>query len=267
MHAAEREAIILYLLASKGFVSFRDLDEQVSASPATIRRDLERLQAEGKLVRVRGGVRSGEISGDVDDAIGYKHHLAGTPFHVNVTLNRAQKEAIGREAAKLCVKGESVIIDGGSTTLNICPHIADLSLQVMTNSLHIASALITQRDTKILVPAGILYREQNIILSPFEDDGMERFCASKLFLGAAAIGRHGLMQDDPVLVQAEQRLLKRADRVIVVVDSSKFDGPAGYSVCALDAIDTIITDAAIAPASVAMLGEAGVKLIIAGNSI
>ena len=154
------------------------------------------------------------------------------------------------------------MIDGGSTTLQMCPHLAGLNLQVLTNSLHIVSALLNQNGTKVLVPSGAVFPEQNIILSVFGDDGMPRFHAPKLFMGAAAIGPQGLMQDDVVLVAAERRLIERANEIIVLVDATKFDDPSGHVVCALDQIDMIITDDRIKDAAVKNIKEAGVGLII-----
>ena len=157
-----------------------------------------------------------------------------------------------------------MIIDGGSTTLQMCPHLEPLGLQVLTNSLHIVSALLQQPATRVSVPAGTLFREQNIILSPFEDDGMSRFHAAKLFMGAASIGRHGLMQADTLLVQAERRLLTRVEEIIVLVDSSKFRGQAGHLVCRLDEIDVVITDSGLEAEDRLMLEKAGCKVIVAG---
>ncbi len=264
MHQNEREALILSLLDARGFVSFRDLEKRIDASPATIRRDLERLAARGRLDRLRGGIKA--IGGPVSappNALAAALHLAGVPFHENIARNRAEKEAIGKAAAALCVPGEGVMIDGGSTTLQMCPHFAGLNLQVLTNSLHIVSALINQNGTRILVPSGAVFPEQNIILSVFGDDGMPRFHAPKLFMGAASIGPAGLMQADVVLVAGERRLIERANEIVVLVDASKFDGPSGNIVCGLEEIDVIITDSRISEANAKMIGGAGIRLIVA----
>ncbi len=260
MHAAEREKRILDLMRGSGFIAFQDLEQRVDASPATLRRDLDRLEANGVITRVRGGAHLN--SAEPEPAPGDRP-LGGVPFHENIGRFPRQKAAIGRAAAALCRPGESVIIDGGSTTLQMCPHLEPLGLNVLTNSLHIVSALMSQAGTRISVPAGSLFREQNILLSPFEDDGMGRYRASKLFIGAAAIGEHGLMQSDVLLVQAERRMLERTGEVIVLVDSSKFDAPAGHVVCDLGDIDVLITDDAIKPHDQALLEKAGVKVLIA----
>jgi DeoR family ulaG and ulaABCDEF operon transcriptional repressor len=262
MHSAEREKLILDCLGERGFISFKTLERRVRASPATIRRDLERLTTAGLITRVHGGAKLVGAQEEGNGAAGVPH-LAGVPFHENIQRNRPQKQAIGREAAKLCSPAEAVMIDGGSTTLQMCAHLAGLNLQVLTNSLHIVSALLPQPGTRLIIPGGQVFREQNIVLSALGDDDMPRFHAPKLFMGAASLGPTGLMQADVVLVASERRFIERADRIIVLVDSSKFDGPSGHVVCSLEDIDTVVTDSRIASQHAHMLKQAGVKLVVA----
>jgi DeoR family ulaG and ulaABCDEF operon transcriptional repressor len=261
MHAAEREELILELVSASGFVSFRDLEKRIAASPATIRRDLERMAAEGRISRVRGGARTSS-SGAVNSETGLRR-LTGVPFHENMNRNRAAKEAIGRAAASLCAPGEAVMIDGGSTTLQMCPYVQGLNLQVLTNSLHVVSALLPQAGTRVLVPGGAVFREQNIILSAVGDELMPRYHAPKLFMGAAAVGAQGVMQADIVLVAAERRLIDRAQQVILLVDSSKFRSSSGNVVCGLDEVDTIVTDEGLDADVREMIAASGIELVLA----
>lgn len=261
MHAKEREDLILEAMGDSGFVTYRALEARLSASPATIRRDLSRLEADGRLSRVRGGARLADAP--AVPASGQFGHLAGTPFDLSINQHVERKRAIGRAAAALCSPGEGVMIDGGTTTLQMCPHLERLGLQVLTNSLHIVSALLPQQGTRILVPSGSVFREQNIILAPAGEESMPRFHAPKLFMGAAAVGAQGVMQADVILVAAERRLVDRADEVIVLVDSSKFGSSSGNVVCELEEIDALITDDGIPDRDAAKLERAGVRLIIA----
>src|SRR5580700_2699839 len=255
MHASQRDAEILRLLQSQGFVSFRQLSERLDASSATIRRDLERLEGEGRIARVRGGARlTGEAAAE---------RLVGAPFELNRGRHAAEKAAIGRTAAQLCRPGEALIIDGGTTSFQMCSHLAGLELQVLTNSLHIVGELLPQPATRVSVPGGAIFREQNIILSPFEDDGLARYHAAKLFMGAAAVGARGLMQADVVLIQAEQKLMNKTDQLIVLADSSKFRTSASFVVCGLDAIDMVVTDAGIRDEDAAMLEAHDIEVVVA----
>ena len=145
----------------------------------------------------------------------------------------------------------------------MCAHLAGLNLQVLTNSLLIVNALLTQKGTRVLVPGGQVFAEQNIILSAAVDDDMPRFHAPKLFMGAAAIGPDGLIQADFILVAAKRRLIDRAEQVVVLADSSKFNGSSGQVVCGLEEIDIVITDAGITPQSTQMLERSGVKVMVA----
>jgi DeoR family ulaG and ulaABCDEF operon transcriptional repressor len=256
MHAAERQQRIMESLRPTGFVSYRDLEVLLDASPATIRRDLSHLEAAGQIVRVHGGAT---LPDQVEDA---RPRLLGTPFDQSITQNLAAKKAIGKAAAALCAPGEGVMIDGGTTTLQMCPHLNGLGLQVLTNSLHIVNALLPQEGTRILLPSGAVFREQNIILAPAGEESMPRFHAPRLFMGAAAVGPHGPMQADPVLVAAERRLIDRAEEVILLVDSSKFAARSGTIVCGLDEIDTIITDGAISPDMFASMQDAGINILL-----
>ena len=187
----------------------------------------------------------------------------GAASNENGDRNVRAKELIGREAAKLCSLKEAVMIDGGSTTRQMCPHLAGLNLQVLTNSLLIVNALLPQRGTRVLVPGGQVFPEQNIILSAAVDDDMPRFHAPKLFMGAAAIGPDGLVQADFILVAAKRRLIDRAEQIIVLADSSKFGSSSGQVVCGLEEIDILITDAGVSPENAALLERNGVKLIVA----
>ena len=260
MHAEERERLILAALEPKGFVSYRELEAAMDASPATIRRDLTRLEEAGLLVRVHGGAKLA-LSEDAPA----QFRLAGTPFDQSIAINLDAKHAIGKAAVALVLPGEGVMIDGGTTTLQMCPHLAGLDCQVLTNSLHIVNALLPQTGTRILLPSGTVFREQNIVLAAAGEDSMPRFHAPKLFIGAAAIGPQGVMQADVVLVAAERRLIDRAEQVIVLADSSKFSSSSGTIVCGLDEIDVLVTDAGIAPEARRMIEQAGIRLVIAGS--
>eukprot|EP01037_Dinobryon_pediforme_P006405 gene6405-6471_t len=262
MHASERETLILAALAPTGFVRYRDLETRLGASPATIRRDLARLERAGSIARVHGGAKLLR-DGAKAAAPAAQATLLGTPFDLAITQNLAAKRAIGRAAAALCEPGEGIMIDGGTTTLQICPHLDGLDCQILTNSLHIVNALLPQPGTRILVPSGAVFREQNIILAPSGEDSMPRFHAPKLFMGAAAVGPAGVMQQDVILVAAERRLIERADQVILLVDSTKFVSSSGAIVCGLDEVDVLITDRGVTEAQIAMIRAAGIALVIA----
>jgi DeoR family ulaG and ulaABCDEF operon transcriptional repressor len=253
MHERERWRAILAALDTKPVVTVRHLQARLKSSSATIRRDLSQLEQLGKLRRVHGGAEA------IDR--GRPQQLVGQQaFEQSRTLNAAQKRAIARRAAELCADGEPIIVDGGSTTYMMVEFLRDRPLQVLTSSFPIADALFRGGRARVIVPGGEIYREQNLILSPFADGVLQSFRASKVFMGAQAIRAQGLMQSDPLLVQAEQRLMDQAERLVVLVDSSKFQQVAGLILCPLKRIDTLITDTGAPRAALDMLKSAGVRV-------
>lgn len=258
MHAAEREDIILQALRERGFATYRHLEANVEASPATIRRDLARLEKQGRITRLHGGARAV----DTDAAVaGSLPSLVGTPFEKSLKQNIEAKRAIGKAAAAMCDQGEGIIIDGGTTTYQMCRHLEDRNLQVLTNSLHIVNALLRQETTQLIVPSGQIFREQNIILAPAGEVSMPNFHASKLFLGAAAVSSRGIFQADALLVASQRRFLDRADEVILVADSDKLQTTSGAIVCPLNQIDRLITDDRADAQLIEQLREAGLEHI------
>jgi DeoR family transcriptional regulator, ulaG and ulaABCDEF operon transcriptional repressor len=255
MHERERWRVILAELEGRQVVTVTGLQARLRSSSATVRRDLAQLETLGKLRRVHGGAEA------VDGS--EPHHLVGQqPFEQSRKLNAPQKRAIARRAAELCADGEPIIIDGGSTTYMMAEFIRDRPLQVLTNSFPIAETLYRGGRTRVLVPGGEIYREQNIILSPFDDGVLQSFNAARVFMGAQAIRAQGVMQSDPVLIQAEQKLIDQAEQLVVLVDSTKFRQLGSLILCPLKRIDTLITDSDAPRAALEMLKAAGVKVLV-----
>lgn len=254
MHEKDRHRIILSAVQDRPVVTVVDLCTLTGASEATVRRDINTLDGQKRLRRVRGGAEAINVTPFVG--------LAGRPFAVNETMNMAEKRAIAAAAVDLCADGEPIIINGGTTTFQMVHPLATRRLQVFTNSFPIAEHLLKNTRNTVMLPGGVIYREQNIILSPFDNDVTRNFYARRMFMGAQGIGPLGLMEQDPLLIQAETKLIGQADELIVLVDSTKFAGRSSLVLCPLARIDTIITDDGIDDRTAAMLDAADVKLIV-----
>ncbi len=260
MHEKERHRVILSAVQERPIVTVQELVALTDSSEATIRRDIAALHVEKKLRRVRGGAES---INPLQQA-----SLGGLPFSVNETINIAQKRAIARAAVDLCSDGDAIIINGGTTTFQMVHRLALKQCQIFTNSFPIAEHLLKHSKNTILLSGGTIYREQNIILSPFENDGTRNFYAQRMFMGAHAIGPLGVMETDPLLVQAEQKLIIQADELVVLVDSSKFRERSSFILRPLDQVSIFITDDGIDDRSAAMIEASGARLIVteAGSS-
>jgi DeoR family ulaG and ulaABCDEF operon transcriptional repressor len=257
MHEKERHRIILSAVQEKPVVTVQEMVDLTDSSEATIRRDIAALHVQKRLRRVRGGAEA--IS--PPQFIG----LAGRPFSVNETLNAAKKRAIAREAVTLCTDGEPIIINGGTTTFQMVHFLTGRRMPIFTNSFPIAEHLLKHSKNTVMLSGGTIYREQNIILSPFDNDVTRNFYARRMFMGAQGLGPLGLMEGDPLLIQAEQKLIDQADELVVLVDSSKFRMRSSLILCGLSRIATVITDDGIEDREAKMLETAGVALIVASK--
>ncbi|MEJ6394453.1 DeoR/GlpR family DNA-binding transcription regulator [Gymnodinialimonas sp. 2305UL16-5] len=255
MHEKERHNVILSAVQERPVVTVADICALTGASEATVRRDINTLHTEKRLRRVRGGAEAITPPQFVG--------LAGRTFAVNETMRSAEKQAIARAAVDLCDDGDAIIINGGTTTFQMVHPLAMRRMQIFTNSFPIAEHLLKHSKNTIMLSGGAIYREQNIILSPFDNDVTRNFAARRMFMGAQGLGPLGLMEADPLLIQAETKLIGQADELVVLVDSSKFENRSSLVLCPLDRIDIVVTDDGISDRAAAMLEAADIELIVA----
>lgn len=257
MRKTERHRLIADRLMTDGFVSVEQMAAMIGTSLVTIRRDFGELAEAGKLRRVHGGA---EPAGET------RHVFVGRSFERNQHRNVAAKRRIAKAAASLCGDGEAVIIDGGTTTHQMSSLLAGRGMQVLTNSLHIVHSLIADASTRLLVPGGEVFPAQNIILSTSGNDGLSDYRAKYMFMGAEAVCEDGIRQSDSLLAHSERRLIDLADKLVVLADASKFAAQAGFLVCSLNRVDTIITDQSPPQALAECLAGSGTRVIVAPDS-
>jgi DeoR family transcriptional regulator, ulaG and ulaABCDEF operon transcriptional repressor len=252
-HARRKK--LLKLVEARHAIRVVELEAALGVSAATIRRDIHALAASKLLTKVHGGAE--KLVQDKPPA------LASTSFQESSLLRRPQKRGIARRAAELCNDGETIIINGGSTTFLMADYLADRRMTILTNSFLMAQQLLATSNNDIVLPGGKVYREQNVIVSPFDNDAVQNHYATKMFIGASAVSPLGLLESDPLLVRAELKLIKQADELIVLVDSTKFQSRrAGLIVCPLARVRTLITDDGVAPATLQMLKGQGIEVMV-----
>jgi DeoR family transcriptional regulator, ulaG and ulaABCDEF operon transcriptional repressor len=254
MHERERWQKILKMVRERGVLRVTTLMEELGASSATLRRDLVKLEEMGQLKRVHGGAEAIEA--------GQQSHLATRSFGVSQTLNADRKRAVARVAATLCNDGDSIIINAGSTTWFMAEYLREKRMQILTNSVPIAIELISTSDNRIVLPGGEVFREQSIILSPFDEDAIQHYTASKMFMSCYSISSMGIIEGDPLIARAEAKLLSRAEQLIVIADSSKFEPRGSIAVCQLSRVHTLITDDAAPPHLLDQIRSRGVQVVV-----
>ncbi|MDX8122579.1 DeoR/GlpR family DNA-binding transcription regulator [Janthinobacterium sp. TB1-E2] len=251
----KRRKGLLKLLAEHSVASVDQLVGWLNSSPATVRRDIAWLAERNLLTRTRGGAES------LPQKKQRTFALSGETFQNNLDRCAAQKRAIARHACGLCADGDTIIINGGTTTYRMVEFLVDKRLKILTNSFLMAERLLMSSENEIILPGGKVYREQNVILSPFDNDISQHHYAGKMFMGVYGLSMLGLMEADPLLIQAEKRLISQAEELIVLADSSKFARKAGLILCGLNRVSCVITDTGASDAAVQMLEQSGVKVL------
>lgn len=252
MNEYERERAITEYLKDNTFASVRDLRQILSASDATIRRDIAKLHEKGTVLKVFGGVAP---------IVDTKNDRSAKPFSENRVRNVDQKRAIASLASSLCDDGDTIVVHGGTSAYMFAEEIVSKQLKVITNSMPVAAMLWERSKIHLVVAGGELHREPEILFGGGYDS--IAYFASKFFLGAQAFGPEGIMESNPLLVEAISQLLLRADEIIVLCDSSKFDLRARLVACPISRISTVVTDTGITDATRDMLQSNGVKLLVA----
>jgi DeoR family ulaG and ulaABCDEF operon transcriptional repressor len=251
----KRHNRLLKLLDSCKAATVQELVELLDVSSSTIRRDITWLAAHNLIKRTRGRVTLPQPTKRLGG-------LFNATFEQNLRANADRKYAIARRASALCEDGETIIINGGSTTFMMAEFLSDRQLRIMTNSFLLADRLLATSANEVLIAGGQVYRDQNVILSPFDNDSTGDLYASKMFMSVPALSMLGLVENDHLLVRAEQRLIGQAEQLIVMADSSKFARRAGLILCSLKQVHTVITDTGVTDLAVQWLEQAGIRVIV-----
>ena len=253
MGIQQRHQHLLRLISEHGHASVDQLVRWLSVSPSTVRRDISELVDSRLLVRKRNGA-----SGPRDHAGMFSFPRQDIRASVQVYAER--KRAIARHAAAMCADGESVIINGGSTTLMMTEFLAERRLQVITNSFQIADRLLRTSDNEVIIRGGSVNRTHDLILSPFDSD-VPQHDYDKIFIGVYGLSSMGAVEADLLLIRAVTPLMQQAKQLIVLADSSKFSNRTGHLLCALGRIDCVITDTYASSVHIEMLERAGIRVV------
>ncbi len=251
----ERQNLILKMTEGRDAVSYEDLLTVIDTSSATLRRDVDQLYEAGRLRKVRGGVAP-MIASDTKPLQSYL-------FGEQSGRNMAAKDAIARAALALVTTPDTLILYGGTTVARFAEYLPVSGLTVLTDSLPVANHLALNTQNRVFMTGGELLAEQGVVLSPFDDGPVLNIAASTFFLGCHAVSKAGTMEDDPLPLRAARALRKQAQRVVMLVDSSKFRENRSLVVFQLCEVDVFVTDDGLSDADHQMLLDAGVEVIIA----
>ncbi len=230
MLAETRRHMLIDLLSRRGFATLAEMVESLGVSESTIRRDLETLEHSGSVRRTHGG------------AIGAGDGRTLPAFEERVTASAAEKRAIGRATAALIEDGEAVLLDGGTTTLEVARALLGRPVQVVTNSIPIAQLVASGKETDLILIGGYVYPRTGVALGPLAIAMMQGLRVRKAILGVAGIMPDGIYNSNLLLVETERQMIECGQEVIIVADRSKFGCQSLVRLANLAEIDRVVVD-------------------------
>ena len=252
--AARRQKVI-DMVTHQGFCTITELATAMEVSEMTVRRDLELLTADDQVRKVHGGV-----------TVLTQEVLNPSDFTARATEMASAKEAVARVALNYVMPGSTICIDSGTTGLELARALpSGRGITVVTHSVPVITALMTRPGTRVRVMGGDLHPETQDFAGETTIAAIKEQNFDVLFLAAGGLNERGVFcaSDHEALVK--RALIEAAQRIVLIADSGKFNGPAMVRVCGLESVHQAIVDDRITPEHAAVLRGAGVPLTIASE--
>lgn len=253
MFPEERRRVILERMRSGMAVKVGDLSAEFGVSESTIRRDLRDLEESGLLERTHGGALPAEST------------QAEPSFAEKTDQQLAEKQAIGTLAASLVRDGDSVILDAGTTTLEVARALRGRrNLTVVTNAFHIAAELADLDSVQVIVTGGTVKGNTLALVGPMAERSFDELNVDWAFIGTNALDlQRGLTTPTQTEAQVKRRMIAAARNVAVVVDSSKVGKLSFATIAPVQQIQTLVSDTGLPADVVVELQRRGVRVMLA----
>jgi len=253
MTKEERHELILETLIKHESVQVSDLSTLLEVSTVTIRKDLTELEKENKLYRSHG------------KAILINPYINNRSVNEKEKLATEEKNIIGKAAAAMITKDDSIIIASGTTVHALARNIRPIhKLTVISASLQVSEILANNEAIEIIQLGGTLRHSSNSVVGKYAEGILSSFCCSKLFLGVDGIDlEFGITTTDVREADLNKEMMRIAQKSIVLADSSKFRRRGFSKIANIEEVDIIITDSGIPDSIARRIEEMGIELIIA----
>ncbi len=229
MNQDERTQSIIQYLKEKQKIQLEDICELYGVSRDTARRDLVKLEEDGAIIRIRGGAMLPTLTKNIRS---YRERFQDS----------GNKRAIGQFAASLIKDGDYLLMDTSTTVQFTAEYLCTKNNVVVTNSIDIAGVLCENPDIKTQLLGGELNAWHRNVSGPRTLEMLADFKVDKLFLGACGISSDGLSAPSVDEAYLKLKMIERADQVIVLADSSKFEKHLFHRICDFGKINVIVTD-------------------------
>jgi DeoR/GlpR family transcriptional regulator of sugar metabolism len=252
----QRRTEIAALVRKHGVVRVGELADQFAVSEVTIRNDLECLERDGHLTRDHGGAIT---KGDTKRVTSLLRVDERAAQHVD------EKRRIARAAAQFVSPGDTIILDAGTTVVELARLVAGVSpLTIVTNAVNVALEIGTTSDARLILLGGTFNRESSSTVGALTEHNLTELVVQKLFLGTQAMDlENGLTDSTSEIAQVKRAMIRAAKQVILLTDSSKWSHAGFIKVVPLTKIDTIITDRNLPAEACAAIRNLGIELILA----
>ena len=247
----DRRNRLLELVRKRGFAALPDLVRDMDVSASTIRRDLDYLEDTGQAKRTHGGVFYTGPSPQLPH------------FEIRQQSQWDKKRAIASAAAELIEDGDTVLLDGGSTTYELARLLVGRAIQVVTVSLPVATLFTADSNCDLVLIGGYVHQRTGVCLGPYADEMLSRLSVRRAVLSVAGINDRGCFNSNLLLVDTEKAIMKSAEEVIIVADSTKFGHQSLAHLCDLSAANKIVVDEGLSNEWRKKVISTGVELIIA----
>ncbi|MEZ6115868.1 MAG: DeoR/GlpR family DNA-binding transcription regulator [Pirellulaceae bacterium] len=234
-------------------MSLPDLANELQVSASTVRRDLDYLEETGQAKRTHGGVF-------------YTGPSPKLPhFEQRQQSQWEEKRQIAIAAANLVQDGDTILLDGGSTTYELAQQLVGRTIQVVTNSLPVATLFTSGGSSDLVLIGGYLHQRTGVCIGPYANEMLQRLNVQRAFLSVAGISERGCFNSNLLLVETEKAMMESADEVIVLADSTKFGHQSLALMCELSEIDRLVVDNQISADWRKRLSQANVDVVVAGE--
>jgi DeoR family transcriptional regulator of aga operon len=248
----ERRNEIVRLINQNGRVSVEELSKQFHVSTVTIRNDLNFLEDRGLVHRAYGGALT-------RDAVAFD-----TAINEKQKQHAEEKKRIGRAAAEMVHDGDSIILDSGTTTMEIAKNLrGKKDVTVITNAINIATELAGNSGISLIMTGGILRETSFSLVGPYAESVLNEFYFDKCFLGVDGFDvRFGLTTPNLLEARLNRLMVERARESIAVMDSSKFSHQSLSLIVKPEKIQKIITDTNIPQDIITLLKEMNIEVFL-----
>lgn len=241
------------IIRERGYVPLPELVDRMGVSESTVRRDLDYLHENGVLRRTHGG------------AVAASGAIGLSAFEERSHQHAAEKRRIGARMAQIIEDGQTVLLDGGTTTLEVARNLVGRRVQVVTNSLPIAQLFANSRDVDLVLIGGFVYPKTGVALGVLAQLAMKNLHVHRTVISVSGLTQRGLFNENLLLVETERQMMACAEETNIVADHTKFGRAALAFLADWSEVHRVVVDNAVTAEQLKLVGPS-VEVVVAADA-